>query len=435
MECNNGIVIPQLIEDPCNGKTTKASCVIDPTVYPEYSLSENSSQQQINQATYLSIQNLSNSASPTPVDGSETKVTAGLGVTVIGDGTEAAPYVVNAPPAIDKTYSELTTMVTNNELIPGQTYLLTDYMTTYIQPVTDIYMESGVIEPLLLTAVLTNKFHTVCKSQLYPQDIVYYSINADIDSGAGTEGFTKGKIYRRIDTLRNNDIGTDWRHIKYNRSGVDRTFFLPASGYNNCFNNNIYANKLFNTVVGVNFNNNTIKNIGGNIGNTFGDYCSYNIIDEFYNNNVVSYFQFNKIADFSGNSVLGTMTYNTIGDDCTNNTINNNFRYNNISHSFKNNSIGDNFINNDIKYNFSNNIIGSFFRNNNIERGFSGKNIPGGISDDKCTVDGLPTMSATSFSQKLFVTDASSSIFGSTVVGGGSITTPVFWNGTNWIVG
>lgn len=58
LTCNNGINIPILDTDPCNGDRTPAQCVIDPTVYAELGLSANSTQQQINQALYLALLNL-----------------------------------------------------------------------------------------------------------------------------------------------------------------------------------------------------------------------------------------------------------------------------------------------------------------------------------------------------------------------------------------
>jgi len=392
MECNNGIVIPQLIEDPCNGKTTKASCVRDPTVYPEYSLSENSSQQQINQATYLSIQNLSNSASPTPVDGSETKVTAGLGITVTGDGTEAAPYVVNAPPVIDKTYTELTTMVANNELVPGQTYLLTDYMTTYIQPVTNIYMESGVIEPLLLTAVSTNKFHTVCKSQLYPQDIIYYEISAILPNDTrhyniedeivlGTEGFTKGKIYRRIDTLYNNDVGTDWRHIKYRRDSEDYLMFEGGTR-----DNKIEAYFLTDTVF-----------FSACFGNTIASGT------EFYGNTANSYFIDNTIKrPFVGNTV----------------------------YDFSSNIITSNA--------FGRNILLNEFSSNNINFWMSSQSPENSVTNNVWSTQDILNLSidTSGAGQRFFVRDALNPVFGQPLVGGGTVFTPVYFNGSSgWIVG
>ena len=195
----------------------------------------------------------------------------------------------NNVPVIEVTYSELLNLKNTSSLVKGQNYLLTDYMTTYKQPITDVNKNSGVIEPLIITATDVNKLHNQCKSTLYPQDIVYYEITGDIGNGRGTEGFTKGKIYRRIDTQRNNDIGTDWRHVKYDRNGVDKLLF---KNYNNCNNNVIKTYFLFDNVADTGFNNNTIGNYFSNntigrgfsnntIGNNFGD----NTIGDGFNSN------------------------------------------------------------------------------------------------------------------------------------------------------
>ena len=55
--CNN-YVVPIFEADPCLGETKPASCVLDPTIYSELSLSANSTQQEINQAMYLAFLNL-----------------------------------------------------------------------------------------------------------------------------------------------------------------------------------------------------------------------------------------------------------------------------------------------------------------------------------------------------------------------------------------
>lgn len=57
ISCNN-YVVPIFEADPCLGETKPASCVIDSSVYSELSLSENATQQQINQALYLAFLNL-----------------------------------------------------------------------------------------------------------------------------------------------------------------------------------------------------------------------------------------------------------------------------------------------------------------------------------------------------------------------------------------
>lgn len=50
---------PTIFEtDPCEGNRQSAACVIDSSLYSELGLDENSTQQQINQAFYLALQNL-----------------------------------------------------------------------------------------------------------------------------------------------------------------------------------------------------------------------------------------------------------------------------------------------------------------------------------------------------------------------------------------
>lgn len=232
---------------------------------------------------------------------------------------------------IEITYTSLLTLKNTSALAKGKIYLITDYMTTYNQPVTSVSKTSGVTEPLYVIAVDVNKLHNVGRSKLYPQDIIYYEISGEVN-GEGTEGFTKGKIYRRIDTLRNNDIGTDWRHVKYNRSGTDKLLF---EDYSSCENNIIREFTLFNNVVGATFANNTIN-------------------EQFLNN--------------------------TIGLACVGNTI---------KESFTGNTIGDQFFNNRIENNFGNNVIGASFSNNKVDYFFAGNTIGVSLQNSSIGVEFL----------------------------------------------
>jgi hypothetical protein len=51
------------------------------------------------------------------------------------------------------------------------------------------------------------------------------------------------------------------------------------------------------------------------------------------------------------------------------------------------------------------------------------------------TVSTLPSAAALGLGAKAFVTDANSTTFAATVVGGGSNIVPVYSNGTNWKIG
>lgn len=235
-----------------------------------------------------------------------------------------------------KTYAELISLIGSSGLLKGQTYLLTDYETTYTQPVTSASKSSGVIEQLYLIATDVNKLHNVGRSKLYPEDIIYYSINPDVGDGNGDEGFTKGKIYRRIDTIRNNDIGTDWRHVKYDRGGVDKLLFEDYTG---CYDNKIPTYYLFNNVFGASFNYNSL-----------GFYCEKNTLGDNFSNNTA-------ISDFNNNQ---------IGNDC----MRNKFHV-----PTGNNTIGNGFFCNEIQNQFTDNIIGDNFKNINVENGLLTKNL------------------------------------------------------------
>ena len=273
---------------------------------------------------------------------------------------------------IEVTYDKLVNLKNTSSLVKGQNYLLTDYMTTYEQPVTGLMKSSGVTEPLIITATDVNKLHNQCKSTLYPQDIIFYEITGDIGNYYGTEGFTKGKIYRRIDTLRNNDIGTDWRHVKYDRDGVDKLLFEDYTGV---YNNKIETYNLFNSVIGNGFNGNTI---GNNFqSNTIGDNFQSNTIGNyFYSNTIGDNFQSNTIGNYFYSNTIGNYFYsNTIGDNFQSNTIGNYFQSNTIGNYFQSNTIGDNFQSNTIGDGFYSNTIGNYFYSNTIGDGFQSNTI------------------------------------------------------------
>lgn len=277
--------------------------------------------------------------------------------------TDAQIAIWNSPPddnIVELTYTSLLTLKANSLLEVSKVYLITDYTTTYIQPITLTPMVSGVVEPLYVLATDVNKLHNIAKSKLYPQDIVYYEITGDIGDGAGTEGFTKGKIYRRIDTLRNNDIGTDWRHVKYDRAGLDKLLFENYSG---CKNNTIKELSLFNNVVGTGFANNFIE--AGFKDNTLGDDCTGNLIkQDFQLNSVGNLFSNNDIkSNFTSNTIGSNFSNNVVDSYCVNNVIGSSFIDNIIKNNFNGNTVGNNFTLNVIGGNFTNNVILDSFIN------------------------------------------------------------------------
>lgn len=323
-----------------------------------------------------------------------------------------------------KTYEELKVMIANNELIKGQKYRLSDYMTTYIQPVTEVNKSSGIIEVLILTALSSNLFSEVCQSELYPQDIVYYLFDQDLDVEYGSEGFTKGKIYRRIDTERNNDIGSDWRHVKYDREGVDKLLF---EDYQECKDNKIKSIHLANNVVGYFFQHNEI------------DFFENNTIEEEFASNKSRVFVDNKIGKwFIKNNVVECIS-NVIGDTFnsnnleifTENTILSNFTYNTAKKDFGKNYIGNHFVGNNVEINFLNNTVADHFEYYNFDKYFIGNNLTSPLKDNKFLVSNLPMN--VSIGQTFIAMDILNPTYNTAVSGGGNVIAPVFFNGTSWI--
>ncbi|MEY4342229.1 MAG: hypothetical protein RL736_19 [Pseudomonadota bacterium] len=141
--------------------------------------------------------------------------------------TGAAPNPdapVGVKSIINTTYSELTGLKANNALAPGQYYRISDFhLMWWNQSLNDKTVKSGLApEPLIVLATSGNKILHQAISEIYPQDTVYYDIDASgsyswgqINNNLGISGF-KGWIYRRIDNKLNIDIGWDWRNITVN---------------------------------------------------------------------------------------------------------------------------------------------------------------------------------------------------------------------------
>lgn len=129
------------------------------------------------------------------------------------------------------TYNELLDLKDNSNLKLMQTYLIVDYRTTYNahgeqlgRAASDAFY--GIIsddevvcpvEPLIVTAASANTFRPEAFSTLHKSDIIYYNIDDN------SNGATRGTIYRRIDTVKRNDIYADWRNIKYRYSKSNAT--------------------------------------------------------------------------------------------------------------------------------------------------------------------------------------------------------------------
>jgi hypothetical protein len=341
---------------------------------------------------------------------------------VKGDGTLDSTAYSKVP--ISMTYSNLYSLVTTSGLTVGQRYIINDYQTVYTIPNTGI-TNTGITEPLLVTAISTSNLMSIAYSTLYPKDVIYYDIvnNETMVPGCNNTNGGKGYIYRRIDTLKNNDIGFDYRNVKFRRwqisvSNTDTDgsvgtwkkgdvvlktgtaeIYLKLNSIQNAKFTDTNSWKIFNwdnlqyvSPLASNWyinNNNWLVpttsnykdyNMFSTVPTTGGTQSSYDNIyennfhgndsDIIKNSNTVffgSIFQNNTIGNSFYNNTIGNGFYNnTIGNSFYNNTIRNYFFNSTIRDSFYYNVIGSGFYNNNIKNNFTNNIIGVAFSNNTI---------------------------------------------------------------------
>lgn len=116
---------------------------------------------------------------------------------------------------IDKTHSELLTLAQAGQLVVGQRYRVTNFQTIHTIPeTTDV--NTGPVEPLIVTANSTDTLSAKAESTTYPDDEILYEL---VSTSSVPGDFPKGCIYYRRDggPTRNIEMWEDWRHIKYRR--------------------------------------------------------------------------------------------------------------------------------------------------------------------------------------------------------------------------
>ena len=319
------------------------------------------------------------------------------------------------------TYSSLTGLKAISGLLSGQLYRISDFVLKWNnQSYNDPTVKTAASgEPLIVTALSNKQIYHIAQSEIYPQDTIYYNIDAstsyswgNINNNVNIPDF-KGWIYRRIDNLLNIDIPYDWRNITVNCCKPDVSsvpYYFPNVQYNRLdyvieTGNNSNRGKLFYSTVtgnsGNSLNNNTFwSSVSAFVesGTFFSTDENYGFKALFDNINIGDYiinlralttsriqqptftstltglgtFTLNnvkniKIEDGFSNVIIGnSFTNNTIATNFTNNTIAQNFDYNTIGDGFNNNAVGNLFYNNAIAYGFSNNTIGEGFHDNAV---------------------------------------------------------------------
>jgi hypothetical protein len=331
---------------------------------------------------------------------------------------------------LNTTYSTLTGLKATSGLLSGQLYRISDFVLKWNnQSINDQTVKTAVSgEPLIVTALSNKQIYPIAQSEIYPQDTIYYNIDAigsyswgTINNNAAIPDF-KGWIYRRIDNLLDIDIPYDWRNITVNCCKPDVSSVPNYSG------NYQYSRLDYVKETGNNSNRGKLyySAVTGNSGNAlnnsnfwlpvsaFVESGTFFSTDESYGFRAL--YDDQNLGDFIINlpaltspriqqptftsilTGLGAFTLSNvknikieggysnviIGNIFQNNTIGNNFYLNTIGLNFYNNTIENNFVYNIIGGSFYANIIGEGFSSNTIGAGFQVNNI--GISFSSNTI-------------------------------------------------
>jgi hypothetical protein len=352
--------------------------------------------------------------------------------TIFGVKTFANGSISNQ--ILNTTYSNLTGLKATNNLLSGQLYRISDFILKWNnQSINDQTVKTAASgEPLIVTALSNNKIYHIAQSEIYPQDTIYYNIDASSSYSWGTINNNlaipdfKGWIYRRVDNLLDIDIPYDWRNITVNCCKPDVSSVPNYSGnyqytrldYVKETGNNSARGKLY------------YSNVTGNSGNALNDPNFWLPVSNFVESGTffstdetngftalydpstsnsrinlpaitgsriqqptftstltgLGTFTLNNVKNIKiqggysnvifGSSILrniiGNNFYNnTIGFIFQDNTIGNDFKYNIIGSSFAFNIIEDNFQNNKIGESFVSNTIGNNFYNGTIGSSFT----------------------------------------------------------------
>ena len=296
---------------------------------------------------------------------------------------------------LNTTYSTLTGLKATSGLLSGQLYRISDFVLKWNnQSINDQTVKTAVSgEPLIVTALSNNKIYHIAQSETYPQDTIYYNIDASTSYSWGTINNNvaipdfKGWIYRRVDNLLNIDIPYDWRNITVNCCKPDVSSVPNYSGnyqytrldYVKETGNNSNRGKLYYSVVTGN-SGNGLNN--SNFWSPISDYVesgTYFATRE--NINFTALYAYDEDAEenvpiinlpFIPSSRIQqpvfTSTFTDLGvfklSNVYNIKINGGHNSVFLGESVYNNNIGDNFYSNSIGANtYGNNIGDNFYQN------------------------------------------------------------------------
>lgn len=137
------------------------------------------------------------------------------------DGTVAFLSDVSGAQVQNVTYEDLLTAASNETLVPGRHYCITDFATKHLIPETNV-INTGAVEPLICQAISTRELNGKVYSATYPFDTILYDLNdgeaEDVDGTGRT-----GKIIYRKDPINNLETWYDFRAVKFRRWQIDGT--------------------------------------------------------------------------------------------------------------------------------------------------------------------------------------------------------------------
>jgi hypothetical protein len=118
---------------------------------------------------------------------------------------------------IEVTYADLVDLINSSSLVANQKYLITDFQTVHTIPNSSpAELNTGPVEPIIITAASSNTITGIAYSTVYPEDIMFYEVVNSLES-------TKGRIIRREDTKKDVRLPYDFRNAKFRRWKLNPT--------------------------------------------------------------------------------------------------------------------------------------------------------------------------------------------------------------------
>ena len=347
------------------------------------------------------------------------------------------------------TYGELVLLRDNSQLMPGQQYRITDYVTTTIQENTQ---SASYQFDVIVTADDENTLNEVARAIQHDGDTYFansdlnawqicYSIDNDIERFAWADATNgKGVIYRMIDEW-GNDCPYDFKNIQFKhpnditkypdyyytfstvingvvtdhsllqgycysntikeyitskKQTLNNNVFLNTSKTSSCdynsFGNSCYYNSFGDGCGSNSFENNCFSNY-------FGDSCDGNYFENFcYSNSFGNSCYYNSFGDGCYyNSFGNSCDYNSFGDSCIRNSFGNSCDYNSFGDEYYANSFGDDCEHNSFGDDCNSNSFGNSCNSNSF-----GNNCSSNSFGNNCSSNSFRRNSSTAASLKAY---------------------------------